>query len=73
MDLSEAMDTLAAAIKALPSDLNIEANVVTKIHDDVPPMFKEDTISTLTNSSYQRVIETQEGIVTKSIILWIHQ
>lgn len=72
MNLSDSMHELAKVLTSMPSDLDVEVNVTTKVHDDVPPMFAEAFVDAADKSRYQRVIETQNGIVTKAIMLWIH-
>ena len=72
MDLPESMHELAKVLVSLPSDLTVEVNVTTKINDDVPPMFTEYMVPrTGETTAYRRIIDTDGGMVTKAIVLWI--
>lgn len=74
MTLSEAMDALAKLIATFPEDLDVEATVWAKIHDDVPPLFVEESNQSVSSefTGYTRVVETRDGLVKKSIRLEIH-
>jgi hypothetical protein len=70
MNLSDSMHELAKVLTSLPSDLDVEVHVKTKINDDVPPMFVEYNVEHQ-SGCYQRVIETHDGMISKSITLVI--
>lgn len=65
MSLSESMHELAKVLVSMPSDLKVEVTIHTTVHDDVPPMFVEN------GKYFTRVIDTRDGMVTKSIDLYI--
>ncbi len=69
--LAATMDRLAGQISEIPADLDVEVTVTTKVNDDVPPMFAEYVTDADDQTGYKRIVATREGVVSKSIILWI--
>lgn len=70
MSLSDSMHELAKVLTSMPADLTVEVNVTNHINEAIPPLFVEYITDSNDATAYRRVIETKDGIVTKSIIFW---
>lgn len=70
MDLSESMHELAKVLVSLPSGYRVDVDVTIPVNDQIPSLFIE--MSNIANQKkYRRVIETEDGIATRSITLWM--
>lgn len=67
------MHELAKVLVSMPSDLRVEVSVYIEINEDVPNLFVEDTDYKGTEKTlYTRVIDAKDGIITKSISIYMH-
>lgn len=70
MDIAPDLKPLEDAIRSLAIDAKVEIDVTLKIHDDVPAEYVESTV-TDGGTYFRKVIDAQNGIVTKSVRIFI--